>query len=350
VATIAGGAGGSTAALEKKKRKKGGSGPGGAKRSKLLDFLSSSLLRSAGESEDDGGKGSPIAAASPPIAAQPITVAAPPLKPSLALEYSAIEPDNDDELALEIQSVLAATEPHVTTSPAAPSSPKLTSTSSDSLSSSSGEDVEGHGSGPQKQAIALDAGTTGAVGEGGQLPPAGSSIRRPATFTSTESSSYHVSTSDPVEVAAVLGMPLAKLIRGNIGGSLRFSSSERERRFLTEAGSSFGFPLMERRLMATGASQILQDVEHLSLKAFIASRCASRQLKIDHERASQFAGMEEHVASVEKEKAALEEALVAARSEAKSNAEAAEAACRDALAAEEAKANAEKAKTEAEVG
>ena len=48
------------------------------------------------------------------------------------------------------------------------------------------------------------------------------------------------------------------------------------------------------------------------------------------------------MASLEKEKAALEEALIAARSEAKSNAEAAEAARWDALAAEEAKAKAEK--------
>ena len=157
-----------------------------------------------------------------------------------------------------------------------------------------------------------------------------------------------MSTSDPVEVAAVLGIPEAKLIGGNIVGTLRFSSSERERRFLIEAGSSFGFPLMEKHLMATGASQILRDVEDLSLKAFVASRCASRQLRIDNERASRLAGMEERVASLEKEKIALEEALIAALSEAKSNAEAAEAARRDALAAEEAKANAEKAKTEAE--
>ena len=61
---------------------------------------------------------------SPPITARPIATAAPPPKPSLALEYSAMEPDSNDELALEIQSVLAATEPHVTTSAAAPSSPK----------------------------------------------------------------------------------------------------------------------------------------------------------------------------------------------------------------------------------
>ena len=56
----AGGTGGTTVTLEKKKWKKGGSGPGGTKRSKLLEFLTSSPLRSAGESEDNGGDGNPI--------------------------------------------------------------------------------------------------------------------------------------------------------------------------------------------------------------------------------------------------------------------------------------------------
>ena len=49
---------------------------------------------------------------SPPIAARPIATAAPLPKPSLALEYSAMEPDSDDKLVQEIQSVLATTEPH----------------------------------------------------------------------------------------------------------------------------------------------------------------------------------------------------------------------------------------------
>ena len=80
---------------------------------------------------------------------------------------------------------------------------------------------------------------------------------RPAVSTSMESSSYHVSTSDPVEVAATLGVPEAKLIGGNIVRSLRFSSSDQERKFLAEAGGSFSFPLMEKRLMATGVSQIV---------------------------------------------------------------------------------------------
>jgi hypothetical protein len=84
-----------------------------------------------------------------------------------------MEPYSDDELVLEIKSILAAMEPHVTTSAAAPSSPKSTSTSSYSSSSSSGEDVEGHGSGFQKQAIAPDAGTTAAVGKTVNFHPSG---------------------------------------------------------------------------------------------------------------------------------------------------------------------------------
>ena len=61
--------------------------------------------------------------------------------------------------------------------------------------------------------------------------------------------------------------------------------------------------------MASGVSQILQDVEDLSLKAFIASRYASRQLRMNNKRASQLAGAEKHVASLEKEKAPLKKLL-----------------------------------------
>ena len=86
--------------------------------------------------------------------------------------------------------------------------------------------------------------------------------------------------------------------------------------------------------MSIGVSQILQYIEDLSLKAFVASRCTSRQLRIDNKRTSHLAGVEERVASLEKEKAALEEALVAARAEAKSYAESAEAAGQAARAAE----------------
>ena len=206
-----------------------------------------------------------------------------------------MEPDSDDELVQEIQSVLEATEPHAKNSAAASSSLSSSSSSSDSSSSSSGEDVEGSGPGPQGHATAPETAPTVAVGEGGRVPAAGSSSRRP---TSTESSGYHISTSDLVEVAAALGMPEVKLIGGNIVGSLRFSSNDRERGFLAEAGSSFGFPLMEKCLMSTGVSQILQDVEDLSQKAFVASRYASRQLRTENERTSQLTRMEERVVAL----------------------------------------------------
>ena len=98
---------------------KGGLWPGGKKRSKLLDFLTSSPLCSTGESKDNGGNGNPVTASSPPIAAHPIAAIAPLPKPSLALEYSTMEADSDDELVQEIQSVLAATEPHAKDSAAA---------------------------------------------------------------------------------------------------------------------------------------------------------------------------------------------------------------------------------------
>jgi len=61
-----------------------------------------------------GGNGSPSVAVPPPVTAQPLSAIAPAPKMDLALEYSAMEPDSDEELALEIQSVLAATEPRVT--------------------------------------------------------------------------------------------------------------------------------------------------------------------------------------------------------------------------------------------
>ena len=138
-ASKTGGTGGDIATLEKKKRKKGGAGPGGAKRLKLLDMLTSSPLRRTRESEDDGGKGSPI------IAAQPLSAIAPASKPSPILEYSAMEPGRDDELAREVESALADPRLPQITTPAAPSS--ATSTSSSSTSLSSGKGVEGRGSG-----------------------------------------------------------------------------------------------------------------------------------------------------------------------------------------------------------
>ena len=62
---------------------------------------------------------------------------------------------------------------------------------------------------------------------------------------SGDSSCCFVSTSDPAEVVSALGASDAKLIGGQVVGSLRFESRNREREFFADAGGSFCFPLME---------------------------------------------------------------------------------------------------------
>ena len=51
---------------------------------------------------------------------------------------------------------------------------------------------------------------------------------------------------------------------------------DRERELLSEAGGSFCFPLMEKDLMASGLTNMLESAQDLSLKAFMAARCAAR--------------------------------------------------------------------------
>lgn len=74
---------------------------------------------------------------------------------------------------------------------------------------------------------------------------------------SSESSGYVLSPSNPADVVVALGALGARLIGSQVVGSLRFESVEHERSFLCEAGDSFCFPLMERRLMRTGAGHAL---------------------------------------------------------------------------------------------
>ena len=93
---------------------------------------------------------------------------------------------------------------------------------------------------------------------------------------SSDSSSYIVSSSNPAEVAETLGTSDAKLIGGQVVGSLRFESRDWEREFLAEARGTFYFPLMEQRLMTTGAENMLQCAEDLALKSFVAACCARR--------------------------------------------------------------------------
>jgi hypothetical protein len=82
---------------------------------------------------------------------------------------------------------------------------------------------------------------------------------------------YFVSAEDPVAAAAELGASGANLIGSNIIGSLRFESQDREREFLSQAGASFCFPLMEKELMKTGAPHMLQCAQDLALKSFVAT-------------------------------------------------------------------------------
>ena len=85
-------------------------------------------------------------------------------------------------------------------------------------------------------------------------------------------------------------------------GSVHFKSGDRERGFLATAGDAFCFPLMERRLMRTGANNALQCTEDLDLKSFVAARCARRQLEVEREEASRSAEMEERIAQLKREK------------------------------------------------
>ena len=72
-------------------------------------------------------------------------------------------------------------------------------------------------------------------------------------------------------------MTNTRLIGGQVIGKLHFESGERERDFLSEAGDSFRFPLMERRLMMTGPSHVLCCTEDLAMKSYVAARCTSWQ-------------------------------------------------------------------------
>ena len=70
--------------------------------------------------------------------------------------------------------------------------------------------------------------------------------------------------------------PTAVRLGGNIVKSLRFESRDREHTLLVEARDSFCFPLMEKELMESGLENMLESAQDLSLKAFVAARCATR--------------------------------------------------------------------------
>jgi hypothetical protein len=106
--------------------------------------------------------------------------------------------------------------------------------------------------------------------------------RGSSSTNSSKSNSYFVSEEDPVAAAATeLGASGAKLIGGNIIGSLRFESQDREHDFLSKPEASFYFPLMEKELMKTAAPNMLRCVQDLALKTFVATRCAAHQVQAE---------------------------------------------------------------------
>jgi len=125
------------------------------------------------------------------------------------------------------------------------------------------------------------------------------------------------------EIAEALGMKNARIIGGQVVGKLRFESGQHERDYLTEAGDSFCFPLMERRLMLTGAGNALRCAEDLALKSYVAARCASRLLNAEREQPLRIASLEQKVSGLEEEKAALEAELSTSRASAETELQAA---------------------------
>ena len=113
-------------------------------------------------------------------------------------------------------------------------------------------------------------------------------------------------------MAEALGTSGAKLIGGQVLGSLRFESRDRKREFLAEAGGPSSSHYW-KRLMNSGAANALQCAEDLALKSFVAVRCARRQLEVEVGASSWVAELEEMVSVLQKEKKDLEESLASVR-------------------------------------
>jgi hypothetical protein len=99
---------------------------------------------------------------------------------------------------------------------------------------------------------------------------------------------------------------MAVRLGGKIVKSLRFESRDRERELLAEAGGSFCFPLMEKDLMASGLTNMLESAQDLSLKAFMDARCAARLLAAEESSKAAVDDLEVKVAALEREKEALQ--------------------------------------------
>lgn len=92
-----------------------------------------------------------------------------------------------------------------------------------------------------------------------------------SSSTSSECNGYFISLEDPAVAAVELGASGAKLIGGNVIGSLQFKSQDREHKFLSQAGASFCSPLMEKELMKSGVPNMLECTQDLALISFVAT-------------------------------------------------------------------------------
>ena len=66
---------------------------------------------------------------------------------------------------------------------------------------------------------------------------------------------------------------------------------------------------MKKELMESGLENMLESSQDLSLKAFVAVRCAARQLATKGSSKNAIADLEAKVAVLEQEKAALQQCL-----------------------------------------
>jgi hypothetical protein len=270
-------------------------------------LFSASPLQSKGNSEDAAGE------PPDPISAAPVSTLAPPPAPihrkPINVEMSEQEPESDDgteggEKIKVADSAALTVKPHETIMlhPRQSSSESSSAGSSSSLSNDSDE-KEQHASADKPVTDAPSARRASAVSE---VSEGGSS--------QSESDAYFVSQEDPAAVDAELNASGAKLISGRILGSLRFESSDREHRFLSEAGGSFCFLLMEKELMKTSVSNVLRCAGDLARKTFITTRCGARQIEAHGSPSSQM-GTLEKVAKLEEEKTALAKELESEKSQ-----------------------------------
>ena len=223
--------------MEKTKRKRASSSAAPTKKSRILDdILHQSPLRSKGESEDGGSEDNNR----PPTEATPFGI------PQVAVPLRAVHPGLDLEFSTALESKDEGDVEEVNVivdSPRCSSLPCGAPTSGKEAEVPSRENAKAS---PSAEKSASSSRTKGSGGEG--------------SSSSSDSSSFFVHDGDPEAAAVELGAKLTAVrLGGNIIKSLRFESRDRERELLAALGDSFCFPLMEKDLMGSGLSNILES-------------------------------------------------------------------------------------------